>query len=162
MVDVRFRPCAPGDLPGLATMVLALYGEDGYAGAMTAEQVRRTADELARRPHKGRIVLAEAGGAVAGYAILVWFWSNEHGGTVAILDELYVEPAWRGRGVGAAFLAHLAAAPDADGGPVRGMLLEVAPANARARDFYLRHGFAPAANRHLFRAAGPRGPGGPA
>ncbi|MFO7609820.1 MAG: hypothetical protein R6X35_11615 [Candidatus Krumholzibacteriia bacterium] len=50
--------------------------------------------------------------------------------------------------MGSAFLAHLAATAD-DG--VKGVLLEVAPANTGAMALYLRHGFGPVANRHLFR-----------
>ncbi len=144
-----FRPYAAADQPDLEAMVLALYAGDAYGRPMTAEQVRRTVAELTAHPHKGRIEIIEVDGAVAGYAIVVSFWSNEHGGTVAILDELFVKARWRGRGFGSAFLDHLAAMA-ADG--VRGVLLEVAPANAGALALYLRHGFRPAANRHLFKA----------
>jgi ribosomal protein S18 acetylase RimI-like enzyme len=130
-------------------MVLALYAGDAYGRSMTAGHVRRTADELTRHPHRGRIEIIEAAGAVVGYAIVVRYWSNEHGGTISILDELLVKPAWRGRGYGSAFLAHLAATAEPD---VKGVLLEVAPANEGAQALYLRHGFRPAANRHLFKA----------
>lgn len=142
------RPFAPADLPELEAMVLSLYAGDAYGRPMTAAQVRRTVDTLSAHPDKGRIEIIEADGIVVGYAIIVLFWSNEHGGTVAILDELLIKQDWRGRGVGSAFLVHLAATA-ADG--VKGVLLEVAPDNAGAMALYLRHGFRPAANRHLFK-----------
>ena len=149
MSTTVFRPFAPADLPELEAMVLALYAGDAYGRPMTADRVRRTVAELTAHPHKGRIEIIACDGVIVGYAIVVSYWSNEHGGTVAILDELLVKPGWRGRGIGSAFLEHLAATA---GDGVKGVLLEVAPANGGALALYLRHGFAPAANRHLFRA----------
>ena len=145
----RFRPFAPADLPELEAMVLDLYAGDAYGRTMTTAQVRRTVGTLTAHPDRGRIEIIEAADVVAGYAIVVSFWSNEHGGTVAILDELLIKPAWRGRGLGSAFLDHLVSTAGDD---VKGVLLEVAPANAGAMALYLRHGFGPAANRHLFKA----------
>lgn len=129
-------------------MVLALYAEDRYGAPMTREKIAGTVRELTRRPVKGRIVTFCAGQAIVGYAIVIHYWSNEYGGDIATLDELYVKPAWRNRGIGAAFLEYVARPGEHN---VVALQLEVTPTNERALQYYLRHGFAPDANRHLFR-----------
>ncbi len=150
---VHFRNFNADDLPELEQMVLVLYRKDAAAEAMSPRKIYRTVDELARHPEKGKIILFQAGEAVAGYAMLVYFWSNEYGGNIAIIDELYVKPAWRGQGIGSAFFSHLLAE---EGDTLQGLLLEVTPANDRAYAFYTRLGFAPAKNRYLFRLGGSR------
>lgn len=48
----------------------------------------------------GRAVVLESEGQVSGYALLTSFWSNEFGGEVCLVDELYVKPAARSQGHG--------------------------------------------------------------
>ncbi len=141
-----FRQITEGDLRELDAMVLALYAEDSYGEQMSSAKIRRTVQELARHPEKGQIVVFSVDAAVVGYAIMVYFWSNEWGGNVATLDEFYVKPAWRGRGIGTAFLSYIAAAGDASAVSLE---LEVTPTNDRALAYYTRQGFRPVANRHL-------------
>lgn len=146
--DLRFRPPGPGDAAVLEDMVLALYEEDPPGETMSREKVRATVRELERNPAKGRITVFVAEGSVVGYAIVLALWSNEHGGDVGMVDEMYVKPTWRSRGIASAFLDHLAG-PDAP--PLKALLLEVTPANDRAMALYRRKGFRPDPNRYLFR-----------
>ena len=69
------------------------------------------------------------------------FWSNELGGEVCTIDELYVDPEHRGRGHATRLLEELSArsAPGLEG--MVALALEVTPDNARARRFYERIGF---------------------
>lgn len=73
---------------------------------------------------------------------------------MVFVDELFVAPAARGRGVGTAFLA--AVARDRPFGAVA-VALDVSPANGRARRLYDRLGFRPAANATLVRPLPPPG-----
>jgi len=158
--DLRFRPFREGDLAEMEEMSLALHREDPSGEGMSREKIRRTAEELRRRPDKGAILLFCAGRVVVGYAILIHFWSNECGGDIEIIDELYVKPSWRGKGICTAFLDHLSGV---GGGPVnmKGLKLEVTPANERAHAYYLRQGFEPVRNRHLVKKLpNPARPGG--
>lgn len=145
---LRFTEFVEADLPELESMALDLHSEDVGSERMSAEKVRRTVRELLSRPDKGRILLFRIAGRVVGYAIVIHFWSNEYGGDILDIDELFVKPDWRGCGVGAAFIRHLADSADDS---VAGLQLEVSPRNTRAADFYRREGFEPAPNRSLFR-----------
>ena len=148
MDDLCFRPILEGDLTELEEMCLALHREDPSVEEMSLEKIRRTVEELGRRPDKGAILFFWAGRIVVGYAILIHFWSNEYGGDIEIIDELYVKPSWRGRGICTAFLEHLSGL---GAGRLKGLKLEVTPANERAHAYYLRQGFDPVKNRHLFK-----------
>ena len=148
--SISFRPFATRYRHAFAGLVLALYREDPPGHRMTADKIRDTIRELARRPAKGGITLMFDGDTVIGYAIVVYFWSNEYGGDIACLDELYVRPEWRSRGVGARYIRWLA---NETGRTFKGVKLETTPRNERARRFYARCGFRPVRNIHLLRPA---------
>src|SRR2546428_295044 len=73
---------------------------------------------LLRRPERGRILVALEGGRPVGVAALSFAWPLEYADRSAWLEELYVEPAARGRGIGTRLLrAALCVAAEA-GAPV--------------------------------------------
>jgi ribosomal protein S18 acetylase RimI-like enzyme len=145
---LMFKAFREQDAPELTHMVLRLYQEDPSTQAMTKEKILRTIRELENRPDKGQITLFWIGESIAGYAIVIHHWSNEHNGNIEFVDELYVKPAWRGQGVGSAFLDHLS---DVENRPTCGLQLEVTPAIERAFQFYLRRGFKQCANRFMLK-----------
>jgi ribosomal protein S18 acetylase RimI-like enzyme len=144
----RFSPLADADAPELESMVMALYREDPTGQKMSFRKIRQTVAQLTAHPDKGRITIVRVGDTVVGYVIVIYFWSNEYGGDVAHIDELYVRPPWRSKGIGARCLDHVAGMK---GKKLRGVRLEVTPANQKAFAFYSRHGFKLAKNRHMFR-----------
>ena len=80
--------------------------------------------------------VAEAGDALAGFAALRYEAWNRR----AAIWHLYVTPAWRGRGLGAALLDAVEAAARAAG--ARTLWLETSNVNYPAIHFYRRMGFA--------------------
>jgi ribosomal protein S18 acetylase RimI-like enzyme len=78
---------------------------------------------------------------VAGYALLISYWSNELGGEVCAIDELYVAPAARGQGWGSHLIEALAAGSDLGFGDSVALAIGVSPDNTRARSLYERLGF---------------------
>jgi ribosomal protein S18 acetylase RimI-like enzyme len=146
------RPCGPADEPAVIDMALALYREDAGERTVGREDVARTLRHFAAHPDRGRVLALELRGELVGYAILVAFWSNEWGGLICVLDELYVRPHARGRGLVSALVAALTAGavePFTD--PVA-LDLEVSPDNHRARALYRRLGFADTKNGPMRRA----------
>ena len=55
--------------------------------------------KLREEPNRGRAVICDVEGRTVGYALLISFWSNELGGEVCYIDELFVAPLYRGRGL---------------------------------------------------------------
>ena len=129
--------------------MLALYVEDPSPAGMTLEKIRRTLDAYARDPVRGVVVVMEREGAPAGYALVASFWSNELGGEIAVVDELWVERAHRGHGVATWFVRALAAGEVPWFNGAVALELEVTPTNARARALYERLGFQPKKNATL-------------
>jgi len=70
------------------------------------------------------------------------------GGNIALIDECYVKPAWRDKGIGTSFIKYVSTtkAPC-----LKGIGAEVTRANKRVLAFYSRQGFASAQNRYLFK-----------
>lgn len=123
---VSLRPAEPGDLPAVAELHLRARAA-AYplmpALVHSAVSVRAWVSgwDLTRR----EVWLAEQGDRLVGYAALTDVW----------LDDLYVDPAATGRGIGS-MLLELAQARRPEG-----LGLWVFASNRPARRFYARHGF---------------------
>ena len=104
------------------------------------DNMRSTLVALRGEPCRGCAVVLEIESEISGYALLIAFWSNELGGDICELDELFVVPERRNLGHGKSlFEAILQGSlwPT----PIVGMALGVTPDNVRARRFYERLGF---------------------
>ena len=145
------RAATAADVPAMVALVgeLAAYER-------APEQVELTPELLAaalfgQRPAVFAHV-AEVGGEVAGFAL--WFlsfstWLGRHG---VYLEDLYVRPRHRGRGLGKALLAELARVCVERGyGRLEWSVLEW---NTPAIDFYRAHGAAPQDEWTMFRLTG--------
>jgi len=87
----------------------------------------------------GRIWLIFDGGDVAGYIAICTGFSIEFRGNDAFVDEFYIRPESRGRGLGKKALQLVRTEARALG--IRALHLEVARSNARARGLYSGAGF---------------------
>lgn len=135
---VTFRQASEADTATLLPMMRALWEHEGIPFEEAA--IRGPLRDLFADPALGRVWLALADGAVAGYAMGTWGFSTEQGGRFLLLDELYVLPDFRGRGIGGAALAHVERAALLEGaGSVR---IEVAEENRGARELYRAAGYA--------------------
>jgi ribosomal protein S18 acetylase RimI-like enzyme len=119
-------------------MMAALYHEDPPQKPVDPESFGRTIRRFLDQTHTGRIVLFWLLDEIVGYAIVVPYWSNELGGSLAFLDELYVVPQARKRGIATAFLNSLREQRPFD---ALVALLEVSPDNVRAKRLYAAMGF---------------------
>ena len=133
----------------IVEMSLALYAQGPSPHGVTEPQIRATLAALRHEPIRGRAVVLDDSGTIAGYAFLVSFWSNELGGEVCTIDELYVKPEWRERGHSSALIGSLRHGTSMWPGPPVALELEVSPANPRARALYDRLGFRPRHNATL-------------
>src|SRR5438093_8985283 len=99
-VDVRLATEA--ELEAVTALLVAQLREHHVA---TPEAKLASAIEaVLRHPERGRILVAVGHGRAVGLAALSFVWPLEHGGRSAWLEELYVEPAARGRGLGTRLL----------------------------------------------------------
>ena len=128
-------------------MMHDLSHEDPSAERITDKKISLTFGKLSNNPNIGRIVVFERAKTIIGYAILIPYWSNEYGGIILHVDELYVKPEHRGRGVATSFMKQILSSKHG----IVAHRLEVTPANTRARNYYRKLGFRKSKNLHLMR-----------
>ena len=116
----------------------------------------RAVEGILLHPERGRILVAVENGRVLGVAALSFMWPLEHGDRSAWLEELYVEPGARERGIGTQLL-RAALRVAADSGAVA-VDLEVDVDHRRAADLYAREGFQPLPRARWVRRLEPAAP----
>lgn len=136
-----WRASKSDDDGAIERMCLALYAEDPSPEHPSADQIRRTLAALRDAPTRGRAVVLEVDGQLGGYALLISFWSNELGGEVCVIDELYVVSPLRSRGYASRLIDDLARGAKLCPPGAVALALETTPDNARARALYQRLGF---------------------
>ena len=137
-MPVEIRAAAPSDIPALLALVRRYWEFEGIEG-FAALRVELTLQRLLAEPRLGAAWVAEERGDLAGYLIAVKVLSIEHLGVMAEIDELFVLPEARARGIGAQLLAAAEAAL-ARAGCVR-LQLQLGVGNDAARGFYERRGY---------------------
>ena len=146
-----FTPLAPCHREDYLRMAEAFYHSDAVDHLVPPSHFSAAFDALvAGSPYLSGFALTQDG-QVAGYALLMKTWSQEAGGLTVWVDELYVEPLFRGHGLGREFLEALPRIfPEAVA-----FRLELAPDNHRAESLYGRLGFRPLAYRQMIRQIDP-------
>ncbi len=127
----------PAHLDQLLTLVSAFHAD---AGITSTDERRRAglAPLLEGVPH-GCAYLIGPPRAPIGYIVITFSWSVEFGGLDAFIDELFIRPGVRGRGVASEALIALPRA--LAGAGLRAIHLQVDKSNAAALKLYRRAGF---------------------
>ena len=101
------RSATPDDCETIANLIreLAVYEKLEYAAKATAEDLRRG---LFGDPVYAQAILVEIGGDAVGFALYFYNFSTFRGQPGIYLEDLFVMPEHRGRGLGKALLARLA------------------------------------------------------
>jgi ribosomal protein S18 acetylase RimI-like enzyme len=135
----------PEHLEKLIAMVTAFHEE---AGINLSDQARRNgvAPLLDGIPH-GVAYLVGPPRSPIGYIIVTFGWSLEFGGMDGFIDEFYVRPGVRGRGIASETLQTLPRALGDAG--LTALHLEVDMTNDTARRLYTRAGFEARENYQL-------------
>ncbi len=135
----------PEDIDRLIPLVEAFHAEGDIA---MDDATRRGAimPLLEGSPH-GAIYMVGPGRAPIGYVAIGFGWSIEFAGMDGFIDEFYIRPGVRGRGIGSEVLRQLPKALASAG--LKALHLEVAHTNERAQNLYSRLRFEPRSNYML-------------
>lgn len=132
----------PEDLGKVLTLVAAFHQESGID---STEELRQAGIEPLLNGHPyGAVYLIGPTRAPIGYIVITFGWSVEYGGLDGYVDELYVRPAVRGRGIATEVLTELPKSLAGVG--MRAISLEVDRDNETAQQLYLRTRFQPRGN----------------
>jgi len=94
-----WRVAKASDEGSIVSMCMSLNAEDPGPTPVHPQQTRITLAKLRDEPGRGRALVCDIEGKTVGYALLISFWSNELGGEVCSIDELFVAERHRGRGL---------------------------------------------------------------
>ena len=125
------------DVGGLVGLMTEFYAEAGFP--LDPEPARRAFTHLLGDAALGRIWIAEDAGAPIGYLVLTLGFSMEFGAPRGFVDDFFIRPAARRRGLGAAMLA--AVRDYCLGAGIAALLVETGLEGHPARRLYHRAGF---------------------
>ncbi|MDX1781094.1 MAG: GNAT family N-acetyltransferase [Thalassovita sp.] len=124
----------PDDLDRLLPLVRAFQDEHGIT-RNDEDRVAGLEPILAGSPH-GVAYLIGPQRAPIGYVVISFGWSLEFGGMDGFVDEIYLRPSVRGRGIGSEILTALPKA--LAGAGLKALHLEVKRDDEKTRRFYSR------------------------
>ncbi len=136
------RSGLPDDVAAAASAVELLLVELGGsppARPLLEAEVRALVEE----PEAGEILVAESAGSLVGVLSSSWQRAIHVPGRYAVVQDLWVDPAWRSDGVGAALIEELAVRARAAGAPRLevGLPPEHFAAIGKTTAFYRANGF---------------------
>jgi GNAT superfamily N-acetyltransferase len=107
LTDFRIEPATERDTPVILSLVKALAEYERMAGDVVADEALVRSSFFGSAP-SAEAVIARVGVEPVGFA--VWFHNHSTflGRRGLYLEDLFVLPAWRGRGIGRALLVYLA------------------------------------------------------
>lgn len=149
--EITIRPAREDDAATLLRLIRALAEYERLADQVVATEAGLRESLFGATP-RAEAVLAEAGGDAIGFALWFHNFSTFLGRHGLYLEDLFVLPEWRSRGVGRALLVHLARiAVERGCGRMEWSVLDW---NAPAIGFYRRLGAVPMDEWTVYRLTG--------
>ncbi len=136
------RPAQAGDIERLIRFSRQLNKEDPtFTGEFHFDEaaVRIALTQLLADQSLGRVWLICIDERPVGYVVLTFGFSLESRGRDALIDEIYLLPEYRHRGIGRWVMGQMEVEARAEG--ARRIYLEVERPNVRAQAFYRQLGF---------------------
>ncbi len=117
-------------------MATDFYNSPAVLSPIPSENFQLTFNELMNSSTYAEGFIFEASGEAAGYGLIAKTFSQEAGGMVVWIEEIYVKEAYRGKGLGSEFISFIK-----NRIPAKRYRLETEPDNYKAQQLYKRHGF---------------------
>jgi ribosomal protein S18 acetylase RimI-like enzyme len=136
MANSDIQKATPDDIPTLVGLMREFYAEASFP--LPERAASRAFGGLIADPALGQVWLIRSEGEPAGFVVLTICYSMEYGGLRGFIDDFFVAPAFRRRGLGAAALDTVKEECAARG--VRVLLVETGHDNDAALGTYRRAG----------------------
>ena len=105
--DVRIEPADIRDVPVMLSLIKALAEYERLAHEVVATEAGLRESLFGATPH-AEAVIARVGSEAVAFAVWFHSYSTFLSRPGLYLEDLFVLPKWRGRGIGRALLCHLA------------------------------------------------------
>lgn len=148
---LRLRPAGAADAGLILELIRELAGFERLSHEVVADAAALRRHLFGERP-AAEVLIAEVGDAPAGFALYFPTFSTFVGKPGLYLEDLFIRPAYRGRGIGRAVLIHLSRlAVERGCGRLEWSVLDW---NERAIGFYRELGARPMSDWTVFRLDG--------
>ena len=148
---LRLRPAGASDAGLILELIRELAGFERLSHEVVADAAALRRHLFGERP-AAEVLIAEVGDAPAGFALYFPTFSTFVGKPGLYLEDLFIRPAYRGRGIGRAVLIHLSRlAVERGCGRLEWSVLDW---NERAIGFYRELGARPMSDWTVFRLDG--------
>jgi GNAT superfamily N-acetyltransferase len=145
------RPATPADVPVIAALIRALAEYEKLADAVCFDEAKNAEHLFGQRAY-AECLLAEPDGVAVGFALFFHNYSTFLGKPGIYLEDLFVIPEHRGRGLGKALLAGIGKlAVERDCGRIEWSVLDW---NSPAIGFYESLGAKPVDGWTVYRMTG--------
>lgn len=121
-------------------MAREFYRSDAVLHSIPDTYIEKTVDECLRSDVYAEIYMFECENVCAGYALIAKTFSQEAGGLVCWIEEVYVREAYRSKGLGRTFFSYIR---KKYGDRISRFRLEVEEENERACSLYKKLGYTP-------------------
>lgn len=139
-LDFSILPANNSHYSNLVDMILEMYKEEDVCDDMTPEKAEKIIHFLFSHPECGQIFIVQQTktSQIVGYFILTFSYNVEYARPLLSIEDLYIRPAFRSRGLGSICMDFIS-----DFGKKKEalLILEVSPGNLSAKELYLRKGF---------------------
>lgn len=150
------RKIRPEDREIYLQMAREFYHSEAVLRPVPERHFSDAFEEMMRSEDYLTGLIFEYEGQVAGYCLLCRSYTQEAGGRVVWVDEIYVRPKFQGLGLGHALFEALEQIA-----PAARYRLEIEPDNVRAEQLYRRLGFEDLPYRQMMRERACAGPAVP-
>jgi GNAT superfamily N-acetyltransferase len=134
---LSIRPASESDVSLLKNLILELAEYERERHLVTISEADLVRDGFGPQP-KFRALIAEWNGQTAGYALFYGSYSTWEGRPGIFLEDLFVRPGYRAKGIGKALLIYVARLAEEE--QCYGVRWEVLHGNKRAIEFYQQIG----------------------
>lgn len=135
------RKIEPADRQNYLLMAEAFYDSDAVIKKIPTHVIEATFDRIiAGSPYLEGYILSDDAGETAGYALLAHSFSQEAGGKVLWVEEVYISPDHRGKGLAKEFFGFI---KQSYAGRVKRIRLDVEADNEEAIALYEKMGLSP-------------------
>ena len=138
MLHQTARPLTEGDRAVYLEMCREFYHSPAVLHPVPDVYFERTFDQIVSGSPFVKGFLLKKDGVTAGYGLLSVTYSQEAGGEVWWLEELYIRKEFQGQGLGGGFIRYLKSIRPQQ---VTRFRLELEPENTGAGRLYVREGF---------------------
>ena len=119
-------------------MCMDFYNTDGVDHSIPVSNMEKTFNLLMEGLDFAKACVCEKNNKTVGYILLALTYSNEAGGMVVWLDEIYVKPEFRSQGIGSELIDFVI---EKYKNKISRFRLEITESNIGAKKLYLSKGF---------------------